>query len=95
MWVIQVDGLAKFAGTTSAKNDFEAGKLRLFAFSGERAIDTFSGTNNGPYEIWYSQYFTRDLRYQPFRYSKEQMVKGYNEKMKALYEQPETKTGKR
>lgn len=91
MWVMQLDGLARFAGSTSAKNDFHAGKFRLFAFSGARDTDTFSGTNDGPYEIWYSQYFPSDPRYQPFRYSKEQMVKGYNETMRSLHERPERK----
>jgi hypothetical protein len=86
MWVMQLDGLAKFAGSTSAKNDFETGRLRLFAFAGVRDADTFSGTNDGPYEIWYSQYFPGDPRYQPFRHSKEQMVRGYNETMRALHE---------
>ena len=48
MWVMQLDGLARFAGSTSAKNDFQAGKLRLFAFSGERDADTFSGNERWP-----------------------------------------------
>jgi hypothetical protein len=84
MWMAQIDGLARFAGSTSARNDFQAGKLRLFTFAGPRDADAFSGTNDGPFEIWYSQYFPKDPRYQPFRYSKEHMVKSYNDTMKYL-----------
>ncbi len=86
MWEMQVYGLAGYQGASRARQDFQAGRLRLFVIAGERSDDKFSGTNDGPFEIWYPQYFPQ---YHPFRYSAEQMVKFYNDKMRYMHEHPE------
>jgi hypothetical protein len=86
MWEMQVYGLAGYEGSTRARQDFQAGKLRLFVLAGERSDDKFSGTNDGPFEVWYPQFYPQ---YYPFRYSTEQMVKFYNDKMRYMHRYPE------
>jgi hypothetical protein len=84
-WKMQVENLANYEGKTRARRDFEAGKLRLFVIAGERNDDKFSGTNDGPFEIWYPQYYPD---FYPFRFSTEQMITAYNEKMRYFHEHP-------
>jgi|HubBroStandDraft_6_1064221.scaffolds.fasta_scaffold301767_2 hypothetical protein len=84
-WKLQAESAAEYEGVTRASHDFEKGKLRLFVIAGERDADKFSGTNEGPFEIWYPQYYP-DLY--PFRFSAEQMVARYNERMRYFHEHP-------
>lgn len=86
MWEMEVFGLAGDVGTSRAGRDFRAGKTRLFVLAGERDEDKFSGTNDGPFEVWYPQYFPQ---YYPFRYGKEQDVEFYNRRMRYMHEHPE------
>ena len=85
MWEMQTFGLARYEGSTKAERDFQSGKLRIFVFAGARDNDTFSGTNDGPYEVWYPQYYPKCY---PFRYREELMVKSYNDEMRDLESHP-------
>jgi hypothetical protein len=86
MWKEEVYGLAGYMGATRALHDFHEGKLRLFVISGERSDDKYSGINDGPFEIWYPQYFPSVY---PMRYSTEQMVQFYDDKMRYMQKHPE------
>jgi hypothetical protein len=86
MWKMQVETLAGYEGVTRARHDLSAGRLRMFVIAGERGDDKYSGTNDGVFEVWYPQYYPQ---YYPFRYSAEQMVRSYNEKIRYLYDHPE------
>ncbi len=85
-WKMEVYGLAGYEGSTRALHDFRDGKLRLFVIAGERSNDKFSGTNDGPFQVWYPQYYTELY---PMRYSIEQQVEFYNRKMRYMHEHPE------
>lgn len=85
-WRLQVQNLAQWEGVTVARQDFESGKLRLFVISGKRDEDKFSGTNEGPFEVWYSSYFP-DVR--AFRCAAETRVAAYNAKMRDMQQHPE------
>jgi hypothetical protein len=54
--------------------------------SGGRSDDKFSGTNDGPFEIWFPQYFP-EIR--SFRYAEETMVTEYNDRMRYMHDHPE------
>lgn len=82
-WRMQIDALASYAGATRAKHDFQSGKLRLFVIDGERDDERYSGTNDGPFEVWHPQYFPGAY---PSRYATEQTIKAYNEHMRFLRE---------
>ena len=83
---MEVQTLADYEGATRAGHDFRTGRLRLFAIAGERNEDKFSGSNDGPFEIWNPQHYPE---YYPFRYSTEVMVTNYNGRMRYLHEHPE------
>ena len=85
-WKMEVYGLAGYEGTERAMHDFRNGKLRLFVIAGERGDDKFSGTNDGPFQVWFPQYYTGLY---PMRYSFEQQVEFYNRKMRYMHEHPE------
>jgi hypothetical protein len=85
-WEAEVYGLAGYQGTERAMEDFRDGKLRLFVVAGERDDDKFSGTNDGPFQIWFPQYYATPY---PMRYSVEQEVEFYNRKMRYMYEHPD------
>ncbi len=85
-WKQQVYGLARYQGATRALHDFQSGRLRLFVVAGERDTDKFSGTNEGPFDIRFPQYYQKSF---PMRYSVEQMVDMYNEKMRYMRERPD------
>ncbi|MGZ4961167.1 MAG: hypothetical protein ACXWC8_01305 [Limisphaerales bacterium] len=86
MWRSEVDSLARYQGSTRARHDFQLGRLRLFVISGERSDDKFSGTNGGPFEIWFPQYFPESS---PLRLSTETMVAAYNDRMRYMQQHPE------
>lgn len=85
-WKQEVYGLSGYYGSTVAVRDFRAGKLRVYVIAGERNDDQFSGTNDGPFEVWHPQYYPSPY---PMRYSAEERVKFYNMKMRYMYEHPE------
>ena len=85
MWKEEVHGLAGYEGSTRAEHDFRNGKLRLFVLAGERNDDKFSGTNDGPFQVWFPQYYPE---FYPMRYSEEQQVEFYNRKMRYMHQHP-------
>lgn len=88
-WKSEVYGLAGYMGSTRAMNDYQHGKLRLFVIAGEHDKEVFSGTNSGPFEIWFPQYYTNYPILYPIRYSIEQRTEFYNRKMRYMHEHPE------
>jgi hypothetical protein len=78
-WKKEVAGLAYYRGAERADHDFHDGKIRLFVISGERDDYVYSGTNEGPFQIWLPQYYPHPYS---SRYSTEQMVWAYNETIK-------------
>lgn len=82
-WKGQVNSLAQDQGYYEAKEDFQAGKLKKLVISGDREEDKFSGTNDGPFQIWNPIYIS-SWPY-PDRYSVEMEVKGYNLGMQSKY----------
>ena len=85
-WKYEVTNLASYEGATRARQDFQAGKLRLFEITGKYDRDTFTGSNTGPFQVWYVMYST-NLPY-PLRYSTEEMVMGYNARMRLMQKEP-------
>ena len=72
-------------GARQAQIDIEEGQLRLFVISGERDENKFSGTNAGPFQVWFPQYYTNVY---PLRYSIEQEVLSYNKTMRFMHKHP-------
>ena len=68
-------------------DDFHAGKLRLFELAGERDRPQFSGRHEGPFEIWYPQFYP--ILGEAHKYSTEQFIEFYNSKMRYMHEHPE------
>jgi hypothetical protein len=85
-WKLQVDTLARYEGSTRARHDFQSGRLRVFVICGGRSEDKFSGTNSGPFEVWFPQYFPE---INSFRYAADTMVAAYNDRMRYMHEHPE------
>lgn len=86
MWKLQVDSLARYEGSTRARHDFQSGTLRLYVISGGRNDAKFSGTNDGPFEVWFPQYHPELYA---FRYAEETMVTTYNDRMRYMHAHPE------
>jgi hypothetical protein len=86
MWKSEVESLAEYEGATWASHDFGSAKLRLFVISGELDSPKYSGTNDGPFEIWFPQYYPK---YYPLRYQTEQMVAAYNDRMRYMQAHPQ------
>jgi len=84
-WKQCIELSAPVEGAMFAHLDFHSGKLRLYVISGERSDDKYSGTNDGPFEIWFPQYSASPY---PMRYRVEQWVAGYNRSMRYLHEHP-------
>jgi hypothetical protein len=83
-WKDEVIGLARVHGAEEAKQDFEAGKIRIFVISNECDYPgKFSGTKDGPFEIWTSEFYPQ-LPW-PYHFSLEQKVEAYNREMRYKY----------
>jgi hypothetical protein len=82
-WKGEINYLAHVQGAEDAKKDFQAGKLKSFVISGECHEDKFSGTNDGPFQVWIAEYFPQSTY--PERYSIEQKIKAYNLVMRSQY----------
>jgi hypothetical protein len=89
-WKVQVRNLAQYEGVTVAREDFQAGRLRLFVIAGRRERDEFSGTNDGPFEVWYSSYFPETRAY---CCAAETRVAAYDAKMHFWQQHPERFSG--
>lgn len=86
-WEQEVYGLASMAAVKQAMADFRQGRLRLQMIQGENEKLRYSGSNDGPFEIWIVQFYP-SFGY-PHRYSTEQHVRFYNRKMRYMHEHPD------
>lgn len=86
-WKQEAYGLAGMVATEQAMEDFQQGRLRLRVIQGENERLRYSGSNDGPFEIWIVQFYP-SLGY-PHHYSTEQQVEFYNRKMRYMHEHPE------
>lgn len=86
LWKDEVGGLAGYQGATRAKEDFKAGKLRLFFVDDEHSGGSAQiHTNDGPFKM---EAFSAGFDY-PSRYAAIRLVKAYNKRMRAMYEHPD------
>jgi hypothetical protein len=92
-WKEEAGYLAGVQGAEAARKDFDAGKLKLFVISGECHEDKYSGSNDGPFEIWTAEYYPA-FPY-PERYPDEKKVEAYNLRMRSLYKWSLTHTNNR
>jgi hypothetical protein len=86
-WESEAVELANFKGSERALCDFQAGKLRLFVLGDASETDTYSGSNDGPFEIWIPQYFPP--RGPAHRISMERWIEVYNHQMRDMHDYPE------
>lgn len=86
-WEQEVYGLMGLVASKRAMEDFRQGRLRLLVMAGENERLRYSGTNDGPFEVWIPQFYP-SLGY-PHRFSTEQKVEFYNRKMRYMHEHPE------
>src|SRR5256885_13058594 len=77
-WEQEAYGLAGMVASKQALEDFREGKLRLRALQGKNEHLRYSGSNDGPFEIWIPHFYP-SLGY-PHRFSTEQQVEFYNRK---------------
>ncbi len=86
-WEQEAYGLSGTVATVKAMEDFQLGRLRLRAIQGENERLRYSGSNDGPFEIWIPQFYP-SLGY-PHRVSTELQVEFYNRKMRYMHDHPE------
>ena len=86
-WRDEVYGLSAYEAARRALDDYNAKRLRLFAFGANSEQDYFTGTNDGPFEVWVVQ-FLPELG-EAHRYSTEHFIDQYNRKMRYMYEHPD------
>jgi hypothetical protein len=86
-WEQEAFGLAGMVATKQAKEDFQAGRLRLRVIVGENERLRYSGSNDGPFEIWFPQFYPS--LGEPHRFSVEQAAAFYNRKMRFMQDHPE------
>lgn len=87
MWETEAYGMTGLIATEQAMKDFGQGQLRLLALAGENDELKYSGTKEGPFEIWNPQFYP-SLGY-PHRFVHEKYVEFYNRKMRYMHEHPE------
>jgi hypothetical protein len=86
-WRDQVYGLEGLVASGRALDDFRHGHLRLYRLGGEAKSATYTGTNDGPFEIWIPQFYPSLGRAE--RYSTEQFIEFYNRKMRYMHSHPD------
>jgi hypothetical protein len=86
-WRDVVYGLQGMVASDQALHDFRDGHLRLYRFGGESETAKFTGTNDGPFEVWVPQFYPSLGR--AHRYSTEQFIEFYNRKMHYMFSNPE------
>jgi hypothetical protein len=69
-----------------ALDDFHDGHLRLYTLGGENEKAKYTGTNDGPFEIWVPHFYPSLGR--AHRYSTEQFIEFYNRKMRYMQAHP-------
>jgi hypothetical protein len=87
-WRDEVYGLVGMTAMTQAMDDYGEGQLRLYTLGGETEESYYTGTNDGPFEVWIPYYYPPLGR--AHRYSREQFVEFYNRKMRYMYNHPKT-----
>jgi hypothetical protein len=86
-WRDQLYASEGAVASSRALDDFRDGHLRLYTLGGEAEKATYTGTNNGPFEIWIPCFYPSLGR--AHRYSTEQFIEFYNGKMKYMHEHPD------
>ncbi len=86
-WRDQVYGSEGVAASDQALDDFRSGFLRLYCLGGENEKAKYTGTNDGPFEIWMPQFYPSLGR--AHRYSTEQFIEFYNRKMQYMHTHPD------
>ena len=86
-WRDEVFGLEGMNASRHALDDFQNGHLRLYRIGGESDKARYTGTNEGPFEVWTSQFYPSLGR--AHRFSTEQFIEFYNGKMHYMYEHPD------
>jgi len=86
-WRDQVFASEGVVASDEALDDFRAGHLRLYHLGGENEKPKYTGTNDGPFEIWIPQYYPSLGR--AHRYSTEQFIEFYNRKMQYMHTHPD------
>jgi len=86
-WRDVVYELQGMVASDQALRDFRDGHLRLYRFGGESQMAKFTGTNDGPFEIWVPHFYPSLGR--AHRYSTEQFIAFYNRKMRYMFSNPE------
>jgi hypothetical protein len=86
-WRDQVYRLEGLVASQRALRDFREGHLRLYQLGGESEAAKFTGTNDGPFEVWVPQFYPSLGR--AHRYSTEQFIDFYNRKMHYMFSHPE------
>ena len=86
-WRDELYGQVGMTATTRAMRDYREGHLRLYTLDGENDKPKYTGTNDGPFEVWIPQFYPSLGR--AHRYAKEQFVAFYNRKMKYMYSHPD------
>ena len=78
-WRDEVYALSGANAAQQAMDDFRQNKLRLYVLGQANDKRHFTGSNDGPFEIWMPVYYP-ELGH-AHRYSTEQFVEFYNRKM--------------
>jgi hypothetical protein len=92
-WRDQVFASEGAAASDRALDDFRDGRLRLYCLGGESEKAKYSGTNDGPFEIWIPQFYPSLGR--AHRYSTEQFIEFYNRKMQYMHTHPDKFLGQK
>ena len=86
-WRDEVYGLEGMVAAERALDDFRDGHLRLYRLGGENEKAKYTGTNDGPFEIWIPQFYPSLGRAE--RYATERFIEFYNGKMHYMQSHPE------
>ena len=86
-WRDQVLVSESLVAWREALDDFRDGRLRLYQLGGESEKRHYTGTNDGPFEVWVPQFYPSLGR--AHRYSTEQFIEYYNRKMRYMHTHPE------
>ncbi len=86
LWEIQMCGMAGYAASGQALDDYRAGTLRLYELV-ENGECEFSGRYEGPFEIWYWPYYP--ISGHPGKYTQEVFIEAYNRKMNYMHKNSE------
>jgi len=86
-WRDQVFESEGAVASERALRDFREGHLRLYCLGGENEHAKYTGTNDGPFEMWIPTFYPSLGR--AHRYSTEQFIEFYNRKMRYMHLNPD------